>query len=693
MAVLEHALGVDAIGTEPIAGEFLISSPVSGFTPIDAINTVGTRYEVAINGEGLMLADTADQENYTRQSSQIDLPRFATGETPFSEAADRYTFVAFGDMSDGAGQRFRDREDASQAAFWDSRRVDPFSEPGRLLCLKSLASVRAVTVRTTASYYLDKPDYPLVFLQAADGWYLSADNSIRLVSSGAEHFNVAAARIRSMHTNGVTTLYAVSDGSFRSTVGTAAVTTPTVNGIANIGGTAVTTSCVYWSTVAQRWCVGVDGNGVFGFTTLSGSATPYANEMGTNIYRHSVATGGSSRTATIRSITDGGGFVWYSVTDYPAGNFNSIYGWKAGSADAPAVAYRFSNGEVPVSVFYHQGNLFCRTIAPTARGDQFTVSIFRFVQQGAQLTPVAILDLGSLSTTTTSTLFRSHILGGWAAYGSRVYFGWKSLHSPGTYGTACIDLASGGYAKWWDLDGTAADENVVDGIAVSTTGVPYVLVPGLGLYSASGAEDDGWLSTSLADLGSSVDKQIDSITLMAQGHDAATASGDVRVLISDNHDGPWVGEFPPDGALQNVFTLATVEVKPVGMTYEQFAIRIELTPGGTGTFHDKTVVRLHPLGLTDEMLQMHINCSDRPEGLGNSRLPGGDGKGSERARWLQSLTQTVVGYQDIDWREGDAVEYWEILSVEVTGRNSRQSGTGRASQNLTAKVTMRRFVK
>lgn len=697
MAVLKHALGVDALGTVPIAGEYRISSPLTGFIFSDPHNGVGTMYEVGINGVGLMIADTADKPAYTRQSAQVEIPRFATGATPFSEAVDRYTFVAFSDLSDGAGQRFVDREDSSPKAYWDSRRVDPFSQPGRLMPLKALSSVRSVTARTSATTNTNpwsKPDYPLVFLKNGEGLYLDDDRNVKKVSDGTAVYT-GGSEVWSMHTDGRTTLMGLFDGTFRSSVDGAAVTTPTVNGIATVDGDAAYVTCVYWSTTANRWCVGVQtGTNKAAFTTLSGKATPYSNEMGTNLYRHSALSGGTGFNATcIRSITDGGGNVWFAVTDI-GGAYNSIYAWKAGSADAPTLAYRFASGEVPFSIFYHQGNLFCRALTPTARGDQLTVSIFRFIQQGSQLVPVAILDLDSLDTSsTTSILFRSHILGGWAAYGARIYFGWKYDHGSGTYGTGSIDLTTGGYAKWWDVDATASNTAAVDGLAVSSTGVPYVLVPGVGLYSANGAETTGWLVTSYSDLASTIDKRIDSVALTSQGHDAASPSGDVRTMIGSDQSGPWSDITDAAGNLQNTFGATTIERYPEDTVMDVFTLRVELTPGGTGTYHDKTVVRLHPLGLVDDMLQVAINCSDNPRSLSGSPLSGGDGKGSDRARWLESLTQTIVTFQDIDWEVGDEPTKWEILNVEVTGRNSRQPSSGRASQDLTATVTMRRFIK
>jgi len=688
-----HQIGAERIGEEPISGEFVILSPIDPGQIFTARNSVGRIYEVGINGVGYMLADTADSPNYERTASQVELPRFATGDTPFSEAVDRYTFVPFADFSDGAGQQFRDRPDSSDKAFWDSRRLDPFSEPGRLKPLKSLASFRAMTARDTATNYLSKPDIPIVFLQNGEGLYLDDDDLLSLVSDGSDL--LTGTTLYSMHSNGVTALIARSDGSFRSTILGAAATTPTVNNIATIGGTAVVTHCIYWSTVAQRWCVGVAGNGVVGFTTLTGSATPFTNEMGANIYRFSATTGGSTKTAVVRSITDGGGYVWFAVTDFPQGALNAIYAWRAGSADAPTVAYNFSDEECVLSVFYGgSGNLFARVLAPRGTGDIKTVQIWRFIQQGAQLVPVRVLDLGSLDqTTTTGTLFRGHLLGGWAAYGNRVFFGWKDPQGAGTYGVGCIDLATGGYAKWWDVDTAAADAKVVDGIAFDQNGVPHVLIPGASIYQANGAPTTGFLLTSAVDLASSVSKRVDSVALTAQAQSAG-GGGSIRVLglLSTTSPAFDITDHVTQEILQQVASHSTIERRP-NLTLETFLLRIEVTPA-IDTYHEKTVVRLHPLGLVDEVLQMVVNCADNQVGLSGASLAGnGPGAGARRSRELQALTQTIIDFQDLDWQPGDEMEKWEVLSVKTPARNTRQALTGKASQHMTATVTLRRHVR
>jgi hypothetical protein len=59
----------------------------------DANSAVGRIYEIGINSVGYMLDDTAER-TIKRQTAHLQADRFATGETPFSEAIDRYTQVS-----------------------------------------------------------------------------------------------------------------------------------------------------------------------------------------------------------------------------------------------------------------------------------------------------------------------------------------------------------------------------------------------------------------------------------------------------------------------------------------------------------------------------------------------------------------------------------------------------------------------
>lgn len=97
---------------------------------------VGRIYEVGINGVGYMLADDP-QRGIRYQRGSVDLlpQRLATGDTPFDEAIDRYTFAHDDDWSAGAGQRWRDRPTSVPERYWDSDGVDPFTEPGELSLL------------------------------------------------------------------------------------------------------------------------------------------------------------------------------------------------------------------------------------------------------------------------------------------------------------------------------------------------------------------------------------------------------------------------------------------------------------------------------------------------------------------------------------------------------------------------------
>jgi hypothetical protein len=219
-------------------------------------------------------------------------------------------------------------------------------------------------------------------------------------------------------------------------------------------------------------------------------------------------------------------------------------------------------------------------------------------------------------------------------------------------------------------------------------------MPSDAVYRAIGTPADGWLTSSSIDLSSSVSKRLDSVSLDSRAYQTV-AGPRVRVRLQHDING-LVFDVTDDVTgeiLENAFTQTTLERFP-DLTMDQFLVRIDFTAPNSETFHAKTVVRLHPLGLVDELLQLNINCTDTPVGLGMAQLPGaGPRKGSERARALEALAETIVQFQDIDWRPGDPLQKWEVLSVSVKGRNTRQALNAQASQQLTALVTLRRFRK
>jgi len=120
-------------GTDTGSDASAFSSDLTDVSSYDVETEVGSIWEVAINGQGYRLADTPERP-YRRSTGQLQVPRLATGDTPFSEAIERYTFVGSGDWSLGAGQKVGNRAGSDACAFWYSQSVNPF-EPGEVSLL------------------------------------------------------------------------------------------------------------------------------------------------------------------------------------------------------------------------------------------------------------------------------------------------------------------------------------------------------------------------------------------------------------------------------------------------------------------------------------------------------------------------------------------------------------------------------
>lgn len=134
----------DGVDVSTSAVDFTYDTGRPNTSPIE--RRVGSVYEMAINGTGLMLADQpAGERRYGRRVVPLDSPRLATSETPFSQAIERYTNIGLVDWSAGAGQRVADRASSSATAYAEADRIDPFT-PGQM----SLAP--SVDRRLTSTY-------------------------------------------------------------------------------------------------------------------------------------------------------------------------------------------------------------------------------------------------------------------------------------------------------------------------------------------------------------------------------------------------------------------------------------------------------------------------------------------------------------------------------------------------------------
>ena len=115
------------------------------------LDSVGTVYDVAINGTGYMIINDPTRETKWRRGTvNLDPERLDTTETPLDESLNRYTFASIGDFSGGAGQKWLNRDDSDGSGFHISSGVDVFSEAPNAKLLNTV-SVKTGADTTYAS--------------------------------------------------------------------------------------------------------------------------------------------------------------------------------------------------------------------------------------------------------------------------------------------------------------------------------------------------------------------------------------------------------------------------------------------------------------------------------------------------------------------------------------------------------------
>lgn len=620
---------------------------------IPDLATVGTVYEVAINGVGYMLADHPDKETrYERRVIPLDTQRLAVGDTPFSEAIDRYAFLGFTDWSAGVGQRFYKRSDSLDNGFHTSSGVNPFT-PGELRLLPS------TTLHCSDSYAFSKAVVASgkLYVTTGSGELSAYDDP---TDTGATTFSITGAG---------TPLDLASDGTFwYFTDGS------------NVYRNNTAADASAWSTVDARvieWC---SDRVVVAYKT--GSST-VPNALATLGYATGLVTGPASGSnpftfeeeTDIRSITSGDGWVWWAAARYDK---SYVFGWQLGSTDSYITALELPAGQDVRSVGYYQGNVFvrCRELTTTSVSKAI---IYRCATSSGALTPDKVVELSSTTV--------DHADGDFAGDDRFVYFSWRGMNNYS--GVGCIDLATGGYAKWLEAP---ANTGFVRSI-VQWYGRTVFTVDGYGAVMESAA---------------------------AGGNDNSVATGELVSSIADLNTGLRKGFGPvsatfdplPDGATITVaysldagtsYTTLSPSVTAAGQKSAEWDLSVEsdsimlkvtLTHDSTTTpVLRSLLVRAHPLGIADQVLIIPVNCADTITGLNNRALKGGFGTGSQMARLLESLAQTRVKVQDVDYQITGASYIYDLVAVDSRRVGVQSQHNGKQSNAFVTTLTMRRRLK
>lgn len=625
------------------------STDQEGLSAITALATVGRIYEVAINGAGYMLYDGhagEDQDlRYIRETVPLDAERLSTTETPFSENVQRYSFKAWSDWRGGSGQRFQDRESSLANAFKDSSGIDPFSNDNELTLLTSTS--RELATAYTAVRLAVVGDVLYAQTGAKQFTYVSTPG-------GAETaFSVAAATtIVDVDTDGQSWYAAAGTaGIFKGTTADPGAKWDTLT-----AGTDV--RVVSWA--GQRVCAAYLG---------AASSTPNVFTTFTSAGAEEVASGRLILPVgwTITSITDGNGYVFFSAH---SGNVGVIYAWQVGSSSAPFVALRMSPGHLPRSVRWYQGNVMV-----WATDDTRMVAYRCVPADTGQLTPTFAFELTGYSG--------GYAVGGWVGDEALVFW---PRHDAAAAGLGAFNLETGGYCNW--IASTVA--GVVRSVA-RWQGRLVFGVDGDGVWSEnpSAYVTSGWVTTSVTDSASSLDKIYDSLNLVVE-----------PLLTNESVDVAYA--LDGSGVTYTAWAAATItgaglKRKTTELGVKAPSVTWKFTLNGPGTSRPKLYVaqmRFHAHGLADTIVQLPIDCGDNVADLrGVPLAENGPGAGAARARTLEQLTQARVVFQDRDYPVTATTETWEVVRVQVRSTAIWDRKAARNMLRDVAVVTMRKLLK
>lgn len=616
--------------------------------------TVGRVHEVGINGVGYMLADHPDKPDlrYTRRVIPLDAQRQANGDTPFSEAIERYTLIGHSDWEYGAGQRFYKRHDSTDEAYYTSTGINPFTS-GELRLLPGTSLYHSDSYATSKAVVASGK----LYVTSAAGALSAYDDPTD--STPTEFTITGAGTVTDLASDG--TYWYHCDG-------------------ANIYRNNAAADVAAWSTVDAKiieWCTDR-----IAIARIGTGSTP--NIIETLNYSTGAVSGPATGPAgytfdpetDIRSITSGDGWMWWAAARYDK---SIIYGQQLGSADSYITALDLPAGQDVQSIGYYLGNVFVRArelVDGTAR----KVIIYRCVATDGRLTPTKVLELDGASV--------DHSFGDFAGDDRFVYFSWRAMN---TYsGIGCIDLSTGGYAKWLEAP---ANTGIVRSI-VQWYGRTVFTIDGYGAVLedvADGADDNtvatGTLTTSISDLNTGQRKGFGPVSAT---FDPLPTGATIVVAYSLDAGTSFTTLTPSVTAAGQKTATWDLDVES-----DSVMLRVTLTHTTTTTpVLRSLLVRAHPMGLGDQILTLPINCADQVVGLNGSPIADqcGPGKGSQRLRTLEALAQSRVVVQDVDWADTDTTYIYDVVAIEAVRVGTMSKQRAKQSNSWIANVTMRRRV-
>ncbi|MBO59920.1 MAG: hypothetical protein CL440_06920 [Acidimicrobiaceae bacterium] len=630
---------------------------------VTALDTVGTIYDIAIDGTGYILAETSEGNGYEKTTVPLMPERLATGDTPFDQAVERYSFGSSDSWVGGQGQTFLNRNDSDSTMYLSSEGLDPFSEAGTIKLLPSSPEMLNTTYANPRLVVVGDT----LYVQTAD------DTLTHFTDVGTPGGGTARAHEHGGAAVAITDL--TTDGQYWYAACGA-------KGILRGTTTAITTQ---WNSadvdtidfVAGRLCCGEPVNS----STTPNRFTSYSIGGGSDVGTIERAGGHLTlgRGWTIQSFTEANGHVYFCAYK---GNKGMVYAWplgldSSGNTQYPFVAWDLPPGLSPREAFAAGGSVFVRAHRENTSSTG-TSYIYRCVpdpQTGA-LTPFFITELADKATTD------DHSVGVFTARDNQVYWGWKKMTSGNKTGLGCYDLETGGYTKFFQSDDATTGD--VYGADVWQGRVVFsVAGTGIKKESTTAFETAGTLNGSRIDGGSALTKGWDEITVLTSAlPNGCSVTPHVSIDEGENYTA--------------LSTLDTVDglAQSTRLSSSSRSLQWKVVFVGSGTATTKlnfVQVKYHPIGLRDTVVSIIIDCGDNVRGLNGRPLPeNAPNAGALRARTLAALTQRRVNYQDIDWSTTGAAEVYEVLQVQTQALGVYDRSQANKRHRLLANVVLRK---
>ena len=526
------------------------SSPFfSGSTASTSL--VPNTFHVALNGRPYMVdLNQPFYRQYRRQLAQLIRTQADTSKNPGEQTLDPNSLWrrSFEDWTDGASQRYLDRDTSVPNGFWQSKGIDCLTAKWQISLLPDTTKQR--TSGNTNLQVVAANGYVYI----ADGQTLLFTNSLSGSVTWTTVTGTPADTLSSLCTDGYTVYAAYGAGGIYTTTAGSASATQYVT--AAVGATAVI------GYVNGRLMLGNSGTGGDGklYNIVAGGALPTALLAPNNA------------NATWVGFAEGNNNLYGAVN---IGLNSYIYGTATTtdgvSLTAPTIQAKLPLGEKVTAILGYLGQL----IVGSSQGVRF-----------CQTATTGGISIGSLITgTLTNSYGPTQSVQALAGWGRWVYFGWTNYDTAST-GLGRMDLSNfvvSGALPAFASDLMATAQGAVTGVA-SLAGVQVFAVSGQGFYVqstnlvASGTISSGYILYDLADKKIPVLLDVETPGPLTYGSYSAAVSADGAAFAA-------VGQHLPGQTEPVTFGISGIPAAT------RFEVQLTLNRDGTTTTQGPTITR------------------------------------------------------------------------------------------------------